>query len=75
MIVESGDVKCVFTHAMQLTCKKLLKQSDWVDWQESEYLQINQYYDQGMFGTPHIPQDGNAVLFFVWTYNIKALDR
>jgi hypothetical protein len=73
-IVVSGDVKCVITCAMQLAHGKLLKQSDWVDWQESEYLQLNQYYNQGMLGKPHIPQVDNAIFFLVWTYNIKALD-
>jgi hypothetical protein len=36
---------------MRLTQGKLLKQLDWKEWQESEYLQLDQYYDQGMFDT------------------------
>jgi hypothetical protein len=52
-IVDSGQVKCVITQAMHLTRGKLLKQPDWVDWQNLEYLQLDQYYDQGMFGKPH----------------------
>jgi hypothetical protein len=58
---------------MRLTCRKLLKQSDWTDWKESEYLQLNQYFNQGMFGTPHIPNNTDVIFFLVWTYNIKAI--
>ncbi len=64
-IVDSGEVRCVVIQAMQLTCGKLLKQSDWTDWQESEYLQLNQYSDQGMFGTPHIPNNEYTIFFLV----------
>jgi hypothetical protein len=73
-IVDSGQVKCVITRAMHLTQGKLLKQPDWVDWQNSEYLQLDQYYDQGMFSKPHTAQDGNAIFHLVWTYTIKAVD-
>jgi hypothetical protein len=59
---------------MKLTCGKLLKQMDWSDWQELEYLQLNQYYNQGMFSTPQVVDADAAVFHLVWTYNIKALD-
>jgi hypothetical protein len=52
----------------------LLKQSDWNKWQDSEYLQLNQYYDQGMFGTPQWVDDDSAVFHTVWTYIIKVLN-
>ncbi len=64
-IVDSGEVKCVVTRVIKLTHGKLLKQSDWTDWQDSEYLQLNQYFDQGMFGTPHIPNNKDAIFFLV----------
>jgi hypothetical protein len=60
---------------MKLTRGKLLKQPDWCDWQESEYLQLNQYYDQGLFGTPQWVDEDASVFHTVWTYAIKALDR
>jgi hypothetical protein len=60
---------------MKLTRGKLLKQPDWSDWQESEYLQLNQYYDQGLFGTPQWVDEDASVFHTVWTYAIKALDR
>ncbi len=44
-VVESGDILNVVNHVMKLNRGKLLKQSDWNDWQELEYLQLNQYYD------------------------------
>jgi hypothetical protein len=72
--VESDDVQYITTQAMRLTCRKLLKQTDWADWQNSKYLQLDQYYNQGMLGNPHIPKDNNAVFYLVWTYNIKAVN-
>ncbi len=59
---------------MKLTCRKLLNQADWNNWQESKYLQLNQYLDQGMFSLPQTV-DADAVTFpLIWTYNVKALD-
>jgi hypothetical protein len=68
-VVESGDVLNVVNHVMKLTRGKLLKQSDWSNWQESEYLQLNQYYDQGMFGQPQVVDKDAAIFHLVWTYN------
>lgn len=73
-LVESGGVLNVVNRVMRLTRGKLLKQPDWNDWRESEYIQLNQYYDQGMFGTPQLVDDEAAVFHTVWTYAIKALD-
>ncbi len=47
--VDSGGVLNIVNRVMKLTRGKLLKQPDWSEWQDSEYLQLNQYYDQGMF--------------------------
>ncbi len=72
--MESGGVLNVVNRVMKLTHGKLLKQSDWNDWRDSEYLQLDQYYNQGMFGTPqHVTKD-DAVFHMVWRYAIKALD-
>jgi hypothetical protein len=73
-IVELGDVRQYVTRVMQLTRGQLLKQDDWVDWQESEYLQLNQYWDQGCLGMPTTVDKDNAIFHLVWTYNIKAVD-
>jgi hypothetical protein len=59
---------------MRLTCGRLLKQDNWSDWQHSEYLQLNQYADQGCFGAPTLVEMDEAVFHLVWTYNIKAVD-
>ena len=59
---------------MKLTRGKLLKQSDWSDWRDSEYLQLDQYYNQGMFGAPQYVTEEDAVFHTVWMYAIKALD-
>ena len=59
---------------MKLTRGKLTQMEDWTDWLESEYLQLNQYHRQGMFGEPIGASDGDAIFHLVWTYNIKAVD-
>ena len=74
-IVESGDVLNSTTRVMKLTRGKLLGQADWDDWQNSEYLQLDQYDSQGMFGDPVAVKEDDAVFHLVWTYVIKALDR
>ena len=73
-LVNSGDVLNVVTGVMQLTRRKLLNQLDWDEWISSEFLQLNQYDEQGIFGTPVQIQEGMAVFHLVWTYPIKALD-
>jgi hypothetical protein len=73
-IVESGDVRQYVTRVMRLIRGKLLKQDDWHDWQASEFLQLDQYDAQGMFGEPVQVDKDDAVFYLVWTYGIKALD-
>ena len=76
-----------FAHAFQLYYRllskkgdfhndktRLLKGPDWDEWQSSEYLQLNQYQTQGMFGIPTLVDEDAAVFHTVWTYGIKALD-
>lgn len=59
---------------MTLTRGKLLKQYEWSDWQCLEWLQLDQYETQGMFGIPCQGIKDDAILNLVWTYNIKELD-
>jgi hypothetical protein len=42
--VDSSGVYNVVTKVMKLTRGKLIKGPDWTEWQDSEYLQLNQYY-------------------------------
>jgi hypothetical protein len=72
--LESGGVRNVVTKIMKLTRGHLLKGSDWDEWQESKYLQLNQYNKQGMFGIPTHVENDATIFHLVWTYNIKALD-
>ena len=65
--IDSGGVLNMVNRVMKLTRGKLLKQPDWSDWQESEYLQLNQYYDQGLFGTPQWVDEDASVFHTVWT--------
>jgi hypothetical protein len=73
-IIDSGDVRQYVTRVRRLTQGKLLKQDDWSDWQASEFLQLDQYDAQGMFGDPVQVDKDDAVFFLVWTYGVKALD-
>lgn len=70
-----GGVLQYITHAHKLTHGVLLKQADWEEWQQSEFLQLDQYELQGMFGEPVLIRDGNAVFNLVWTYAVKEVDR
>ena len=72
--VESGDVLQYVTRIMRLTRGRLMKQDNWTDWQHSDYLQLNQYWDQGCLGMPTAVDQNNIVFHLVWTYNIKAVD-
>ncbi len=73
-IEESGDVLNYVTWVMYLTQGKLLKQHDWRDWQDLEFLQLDQYFALGMSGDPCTVTSDKAIFNLVWTYNIKALD-
>lgn len=73
-IADSGNVLNYVTRVMRLTRGKLLQQDDWTDWQNSEYLQLDQYDEQGMFGTPVPMSKEDAIFHLVWTYAIKAVD-
>jgi hypothetical protein len=74
LVSNSRGVLNYVTRVMHLTWGKLLKQNDWHDWQELEFLQLNQYFAQGMFGDPSAVTSVEAVFYLVWTYNIKTLD-
>jgi hypothetical protein len=74
-IVNDEGVLDVITWIMKLTGGKLIKQPNWNEWLASEYVQLDQYDSQGMFGDP-MEVDSNAAVFHtVWTNAIKALDR
>jgi hypothetical protein len=72
-VVESGDVLNYTTCIMKLTRGKLINRDDWLNWQDSEFLQLNQYDAQGMFGDPVDAGDDHAIFHLVWTYVINSL--
>ena len=73
-VVDDGGVLNTVTRVMKLTRGKLIKQPGWDAWLASEYLQLDQYDAQGMFGTPVAVDSDAAVFRTVWTYAIKTLD-
>jgi hypothetical protein len=58
----------------KLTRGKLLKSNEWDEWRRAGWLQLNQYYNQGMFGGPTFVKDHSQVFHLVWTYMIKDLN-
>jgi hypothetical protein len=73
-VVDSGDVLNYITRVMKLTHGKLLHQDDWNNWQTLEFLQLDQYHAQKMFGPPVKVESNNAVFNLVWLYGIKLVD-
>ncbi len=72
--INDGNVINCVAKAMKLTRGKLIQMKDWNDWLEleSEYLQLNQYDRQCMFGAPVAAKEGGVIFHLVWTYNIKV---
>ena len=58
-----------------LTRGALLKSDDWDEWQQSEFAQLDQYDEQGMFGTPVNATGDLSVFNLVWSYVVKELDK
>ncbi|KAL7528065.1 hypothetical protein ACHAWF_009840 [Thalassiosira exigua] len=73
-VVDSGNVLNYVTCAMRLTRGRLQRQSDWEDWQSSEWLQLDQYDKQGMFGDPVAVESKAAFFNLVWSYAVKVAD-
>jgi hypothetical protein len=73
-VVLDGDIWNVVTKVMKLTQGKLMKQDNWMDWNKSEHLQLDQYNKQYMFGDPVAAKDESAIFHLVWTYVVKELD-
>jgi hypothetical protein len=72
-VIESAGV---FQYSFnKLTSGKLVKQDDWCDWQASEWKQLDQYYEQLMFGKPTFVKDRSQVFHLVWTYMVKDVDK
>ncbi len=73
-LVIDGNVRNVITKVMKLTREKLMKEDDWLEWNKSEHLQLDQYDKQFMFGNPVNAKDASAIFHLVWTYVVKELD-
>jgi hypothetical protein len=69
-IIDSSDVLNYVTCVMQLTRGKLLRHDDWCNWQALEFLQLDQYNAQSMFGLPLAVESNKAVFNLVWSYGI-----
>ena len=58
----------------KLTRRKVKQQPDWQKFLESEWVQLNKYYRQGMFAEPQPrPKDPNTIVLpWVWSYIYKT---
>jgi hypothetical protein len=72
--IDSGNILNYTTRIMKLTWGKLMNQDDWTNWQASEFLQLDQYDEQAMFGNPVSTKDNNAIFHLVWMYAIKTVN-
>jgi hypothetical protein len=54
--IVSGGVQHHWRFCKLTGGKLMLKTPEWNEWQQSEWLQLNKYYDQGMFGEPNVRQ-------------------
>jgi dUTP pyrophosphatase len=59
----------------RLTRKKLKQTKEWDKWKLAEWLQLDQYYGQKMFGEPCPLPPGANVLNMLWYYDIKTDGR
>ena len=59
----------------KLTHGRLMRRDDWKDWEQSEFLQLDQYEIQDMFSDPTMlpPNETFNVLPMIWNYLIKKL--
>jgi hypothetical protein len=73
-IEDSCNVLNYTARAMRLTRGRLQKQDDWEEWKQSEYLQLDQYEEQGKFGAPIDPKTDDPIFYLVWTYTVKQAD-
>jgi hypothetical protein len=67
-IEDSGNVLNYTARAMKLTRGRLQKQDDWAEWKQSEYLQLDQYEEQGTFGAPIDPKTDDPIFYLVSSY-------
>jgi hypothetical protein len=53
------------------TLKQLKVRQDWPQWQEARYKMLDNYQEQGMFGSPMQPPKGVNIHHMLWKYMIK----
>jgi hypothetical protein len=49
--------------------------STWPVWQDAEFLQLDNYHAQGMFGDPILPPSASAIFHWIWIYSIKTQEN
>ena len=64
-------IKTAKVTGKKLTRKRLKAQSDWHEWQASEWKQLDAYRDQDMFDNPEPRPRGVNLLNMLWCYLVK----
>jgi len=57
----------------KLTRKLVMQQDDWLEWQSSEFKQLDSYDSLNMFGAPCKPPRDSNILPLIWTYLKKSM--
>jgi hypothetical protein len=70
-----GGVLQYVPQTTKLTRGVLMRQQDRDEWQQAEFLQLDQYDLQHMFGEPVVLLNKSAVFNLVWTYAVKEIDQ
>ena len=68
------DVERHLEAGHKFTRRQLLKRDDWIDWNSSEFKQLNQYETQNMFNNPEKLPLGKKlnILPMIWNYLVKT---
>ena len=56
----------------KLCCKDLIHAGDWKEWEQAEWLQLNQYHQQHLFGEPCPPPANRGISNLVWSHYYKT---
>ena len=71
-VVEEPETKATNPDlGKSFTRKQLLTRDDWQEWRESQWKQLDQYHNQGMFSEPQILLLGATASYMHWTYIYK----
>jgi hypothetical protein len=66
-ILPKSEIK-----SKKLTRKKVKASKEWETWKLAEWQQLDQYFEQKMFGEPCELPPGANILSLIWCYDVKS---